>query len=300
MEVHKILRCIKAPNVRLCAPMNHSLRAATVAAFVAFATTSALALPNPTDTFPARGGPIKITPIYHASLQIEYEGFVIQVDPFSAGDYMGAKKADLILITHTHPDHFDLKEIQALSKEGRTTFVVAPPDAKSALEAQKIFVIVMRNRLNPEFVKLKGGRSDILQYMQRFPVDFKIQAVPSYNIVRGPKPGQKYHPKGEFNGYILTMGGKRIYIAGDTEATPEMKALKHIDIAFIPMNLPYTMTPQEAAQGVRAFKPKVVYPYHYRFPFDKPNDNPQQFQKALVGSGIDVRIRGWYAHGAAK
>jgi len=124
--------------------------------------------------------------------------------------------------------------------------------------------------------------------------------VPMYNVVRERAPGQKYHPKGDGNGYILTIGGKRIYIAGDTEATPEMKRLKNIHIAFVPMNLPFTMTPQEAANGVRAFKPKIVYPYHYRYSFNKPNTNAQQFANALKTSGIKVRLREWYPSAAVK
>ncbi len=245
------------------------------------------ALPNPTEIIPAQGGAIRITPIYHASLQIEYRGEVIQVDPFSAGDYSGAKKADYILITHTHPDHLDLKAIARLVKSSAD--VIGPPSAMGKLQ-------VFKNKAN--VFALKNGDEEVpLGDHGGEPVVF---VVPSYNIVRGPKPGQKFHPKGEFNGYILTLGGKRIYIAGDTEATPEMKALKNIDIAFLPMNLPYTMTPQEAAMGARAFKPKVVYPYHYRYPFTKANDNPQQFAKALQGSGIQVKLRGWYAHPAPK
>ncbi len=282
----------KALKVRLRTLMNSTLRAATLTAFVAFSTT-AFALPNPTEVFPAQGGPIKITPIYHASLQIEYRGFVIQVDPFSAGDFTGAKKADTILITHTHPDHYDVKALRPLIKSD--TFIVAPPSVVAQLKTSGLKfrpngIIQLRN--GQDFKNTTNAGGQLLTMI--------VQAVPAYNIKRGPKPGQKFHPKGQFNGYILTLGGKRIYIAGDTEATPEMKGLKNIDVAFLPMNLPYTMTPQEAAQGALAFRPKVVYPYHYRFPFDKPNDNPQQFQKALAGSGIEVRIRGWYAHPAGK
>ena len=257
--------------------MPPTLRAATLAAFVA-TTSTAFALPNVTEMIPAKGGPIKITPIYHASFQIEYRGKVIQVDPFSSGDYSGAKQANIILITHSHPDHFDFNAMAALlvSDEG---VIVAPPSVQEEMDWKAIV--------------LKNGQSKSL-------AGVTIQAVPAYNIRRGPKPGQKFHPKGVGTGYILTLGGKRIYIAGDTEATPEMKGLKNIDIAFLPMNLPYTMTPQEAAQGAKAFKPKIVYPYHYRFPFDKPNNNPQQFKAALAGSGIEVRIRGWYAHPVGK
>ena len=109
-----------------------------------------------------------------------------------------------------------------------------------------------------------------------------------YNLARGPAPGKVYHEKGRGNGYVLTFGGKRFYIAGDTENIPEMRALRAIDVAFVPMNLPYTMTPQEAAEAVRAFRPRVVYPYHYR------GSDLQIFEKALAGSGVEVRLRNWY------
>ncbi|BCM91397.1 hypothetical protein IAD21_03269 [Abditibacteriota bacterium] len=267
--------------------MNFILRAAPLTAFLVFSASAARALPNPPEIVPAQGGPIKITPIFHASMQIEYGGKVIQVDPFSAGDYTGAKKADLILITHTHPDHLDLKAIEGIRKQSAFTAMIMPPAAATIV----LHSISIRGA-NPVF-PLNNGQSKTM-------AGIRVEAVPAYNIVRGPKPGQKFHPKGQFNGYILTLGGKRIYIAGDTEATPEMKALKKIDVAFLPMNLPFTMTPQEAAADAKAFKPKVVYPYHYRYPFDKANENPQQFQKALVGSGIQVRLRGWYAHPAPK
>ncbi len=272
--------------------MNFTLRAAPVAAFIAFSASSALALPNPPEIIPAQGGAIKITPIYHASLQIEYRGRVIQVDPFSAGDLTGAKKADIVLITHTHPDHLDVKAIQMVM--GKYVHFIAPPSAASTLKP-----LTSNGRGN--FMRFMNDTSSVFDStVNKDKIRILIQAVPAYNIVRGPKPGQKYHPKGQFNGYVLTLGGKRIYIAGDTEVTPEMKALKNIDVAFLPMNLPFTMKPQEAAAGAKAFKPKVVYPYHYRYPFTTPNDNPQQFQQALAGSGIQVRLRGWYAHPTPK
>jgi L-ascorbate metabolism protein UlaG (beta-lactamase superfamily) len=117
---------------------------------------------------------------------------------------------------------------------------------------------------------------------------FTIEAVPMYNLTRGPSPGKFYHDKGRGNGYIVSYGGLRVYIAGDTEGTPEMRALKNIDVAFVPMNLPYTMTAGEAADAVKAFHPKVVYPFHYR------GTDTKVFAKALTGTGIDVRLRDWY------
>jgi L-ascorbate metabolism protein UlaG (beta-lactamase superfamily) len=116
-----------------------------------------------------------------------------------------------------------------------------------------------------------------------------IEAVPMYNLQRGPSAGQLFHTKGRGNGYVVTVGGKRLYFAGDTECVPEMKALKNIDVAFIPMNLPYTMPPSEAAECVKAFKPKIAYPYHYM------GSDLKQFEDALKGSGVEVRVRDWYA-----
>ena len=114
----------------------------------------------------------------------------------------------------------------------------------------------------------------------------KIEAVPAYNIISKRDGGEPYHPKGNGNGYVITFGGKRVYVAGDTENTPEMKALKDIDIAFLPMNLPYTMSPEMAAEAARAFRPKVLYPYHYG------NTDVKQLAELLKGEqGIEVRIR---------
>jgi L-ascorbate metabolism protein UlaG (beta-lactamase superfamily) len=109
-----------------------------------------------------------------------------------------------------------------------------------------------------------------------------------YNLQRGPAPGQLFHDKGRGNGYIVTLGGQRLYFAGDTECTPEMKALKNIDVAFLPMNLPYTMTPAEAAECALAFKPRIAIPYHFM------GQKPEEFQAAVNGSGIEVRMLRWY------
>ena len=234
----------------------------------------------------AKGGPIRITPIFHASMQIDYRGKTIQVDPFSQGDYTRAAKADILLITHTHSDHFDPAAIKRVSND--TTRIVAPKAVTDQLSEKGIS--------NPEVTTLGNGQTVkfLLTSAQGKTFTIYIRAVPAYNIVRGPQPGKKYHPKGQFNGYVLNLDGKRIYIAGDTEITPEMKQMRGIDLAFLPMNLPYTMTPLEAAAGVRAFQPKMVAPYHYRVPFDKVNENPLQFKNALQGSGTRVVLRDWY------
>ncbi len=229
-----------------------------------FTAIAAAQTERPLETIPTKAGSVKITPIHHASLMIETGGKVIEVDPSSAGKYDGLPKADLILITDIHGDHLDPKAIAQVRKVS-TTFIAPEAVAKTVTEAK-----VLRN----------GEKTTWDQWT--------IEAVPMYNLKRGPSEGKLYHDKGRGNGYILTYGGSRIYIAGDTEGTPEMQALKNIDVAFVPMNLPYTMTPEEAAEAVRAFHPKVVYPYHYG------QSDVKAFAKALEGSGIDVRLRNWY------
>jgi len=218
---------------------------------------------RPVEEFPTTAGPVKITPIRHASLMIQAAGQAIYVDP-AQGDFAGLPQADLILIAHGHGDHLNEKIIAGLKKPG--TQILGPEVVKKAL---------------PEAGLIRSGET-------REFGKWKIEAVPAYNIKRQRPSGEPFHPKGEGLGYVLSYGGKRFYIAGDTEAIPEMTALKNIDVAFLPMNLPYTMTPEEAAEAVRAFKPKIVYPYHCR------GTDLKVFEKALAGTGVEVRIRDWY------
>jgi L-ascorbate metabolism protein UlaG (beta-lactamase superfamily) len=192
------------------------------------------------DVINTTGGPAEITFIGHGSLMIVYQGKVVHVDPFSQlTDYSVLPKADLILITHEHGDHLDIKAVKAIRKDDSQIYY----SEKCAISLPG--GLIMHNGE----VKLFGP--------------FKVEAVPAYNLENGPDADVVYHNKGDGNGYILTLGDQRIYIAGDTENTPEMKALKNIDIAFLPMNLPYTMTPEMVADAVKAFKPKILYPYHY-------------------------------------
>ena len=224
-----------------------------------------VAIAGDSDIIPANGGDIKITPITHASVQIEYGGKVIYVDPWSRGDYSGAPPGDLILVTDIHGDHLDPEMIAKLRKSGAP--VVAPAAAASKIEDPTILA-------NGETKTVAG---------------VAIEGVPMYNLVRGPEEGKLFHDKGRGNGYILTLGGKRIYFSGDTECVPEIRALENIDVAFMTMNLPYTMPPDEAADCVKAFAPKIVYPYHYR------GADLSEFTAALAErSEIEVRLREWY------
>ncbi len=185
-------------------------------------------------------GDLKITFIGHGTLMFTFAGKVIHVDPVSReADYSQLPKADLILVTHEHGDHLDTKAIDIIRQE--KTDLVLTEKCTDKVEGG----IIMENG----DVKTVQG--------------FKIEAVPAYNIVHKRGSGVPYHPKGHGNGYVIAFADKRVYVAGDTENTPEMKALKNIDIAFLPMNLPYTMTPEMVADAAKAFKPKILYPYHY-------------------------------------
>jgi L-ascorbate metabolism protein UlaG (beta-lactamase superfamily) len=229
--------------------------------FLSLAFTAAAA----PEEFKTSAGPLKITPIMHATMMIEAGGQVIHVDP-AQGKLGGLPKADLILITDIHGDHMDAGMLRQVKQD--STMIIGPAAVAQELSGEKVTV-------------MKNGETKTVG-------KWTIQAVPMYNEKRGPSPGQLFHDKGRGNGYILTYGGVRIYIAGDTEGIAEMRALKNIDVAFIPMNLPYTMPPEEAAEAVKAFKPKVVYPYHYQ------GSDLAVFEAALKGSGVEVRIRDWY------
>jgi len=222
-------------------------------------------------------GNLVIHPIHHATFVMQWNGKTVYVDPVGGvKPFADLPKPDVMLVTHIHGDHFDAATLEALVPVGGQPFIIAPPTV-----AEKI----------PESLR---GRSKvrILTNGERTEADgIAIKAVPAYN--KTPEK-EKFHPKGRDNGYVLTMGGKRVYIAGDTEDTAEMRALKGIDVAFLPMNLPYTMTVAKAADAIREFKPKIVYPYHYRSG-DKTKADLEEL-KRLVGkdSGVEIRVREWY------
>jgi L-ascorbate metabolism protein UlaG (beta-lactamase superfamily) len=206
-------------------------------------------------------GPLVIRPLTHGSLLFEFKGKNYYVDPAGSFAWSTLPKADLILITHEHGDHCSPETVAQIRK--RETIIAA-----NAASAAKF----------PGALTLKNGDRKKL-------LDVTVQAVPSYNLVRTQPNGQFYHPKGRDNGYVIRFGDKRVYVAGDTEAIPEMKALRRIDIAFLPINLPYTMPPEEAAAAARAFKPRILYPYH------QGRSDPAALQRLLAGEkGIEVRV----------
>jgi L-ascorbate metabolism protein UlaG (beta-lactamase superfamily) len=215
------------------------------------------------DIISTSAGDLKMTFIGHGTLMFSFGGKIIHIDPVDQmADYKKLPKADIIIITHEHSDHMDLKAITKLQTP-KTVLIMSETCAK----------------------QIKGGI--VMHNGDTTTVDgLKIEAVPAYNLVHMRSPGVPFHPKGIGNGYIITFGDRRVYIAGDTENTPEMKALKNIDIAFLPMNLPYTMTPEMVADAVKAFKPKSLYPYHYG------DTDPERLVALLKNNPeIDVRIR---------
>lgn len=192
------------------------------------------------DVIKTSAGNLEITFIGHGSLMLKFGGKVIHVDPYGKlADYAKLPKADLVLITHEHKDHLDLAALKQVSTS-KTVVVLTEKCAEQVTGG-----IIMKNG---DVRKVEG---------------LTVEAVPAYNIVHKRDNGQPYHPKGIGNGYVLTFADKRLYIAGDTENIPEMSLLKRIDIAFLPMNLPYTMTPEMVAAAARSFRPKVLYPYHF-------------------------------------
>jgi L-ascorbate metabolism protein UlaG (beta-lactamase superfamily) len=220
------------------------------------------------DTIRTSKGELRITPIYHGSVMLEFDGKVIHVDPWSKADFTGFPPADLIVITHTHQDHLDRTMVDKLHKP--ETIIVGPPAVIDTLNCAPAC----------------GIAEAISDSEHRTVMGIDIQGVPMYNIAFGSGPGKPYHHKGIGSGYILTFGDTRVYFSGDTECTPEIKALKNITVAFLSMNPPRTEPPAEAAACVKAFKPKIIYPYHYR------GSNLDEFSGPLKDApGVEVRIR---------
>ncbi len=216
-----------------------------------------------TDTIKTSSGDLLVTFVGHGTLKFEFAGKIVHVDPWSKlADYSRMSTADLILLTHEHFDHLDLKAIEMLRSDN--TALVLTKACSSQIQGATI--------MNNGDVKTIQGLT--------------IEAVPAYNIVHMRAQDVPFHPKGMGNGYVITFGNTRVYVAGDTENTPEMKALKEIDVAFLPMNLPYTMTPEMVADAAKAFQPKILYPYHYG------ETDPTEIITLLKDTPqIEVRIR---------
>lgn len=218
------------------------------------------------DTIPTSEGNLIITFIGHGTLMFEFKNLVIHVDPvMQEADYTAMPEGDMILVTHEHSDHLDPVAIKSITKDN-TILIVTEKCVQSSKDLKN--PVVMKNG---DIKNIDG---------------IKIEAVPAYNIQHKRPDGNPFHPKGEGNGYILTFGDKRVYIAGDTENTPEMKSLKNIDIAFLPMNLPYTMTPVMVADAAETFKPRILYPYHFG-----NTDTDKLIDLLKNDSEIEVRIR---------
>ncbi len=215
------------------------------------------------DTIQTNAGDLEITFIGHGTLMLAFNEKILHVDPWSQfTDYANMSKADIILITHEHHDHLDPKAIEDVRAENTTL----------------ILTQICANQIKGGII-MKNGNEETSD-------GIKIEAVPAYNIEHMRSPGTPYHPKGDGNGYIITFGDKRVYIAGDTENTPELKAIENIDIAFLPMNLPYTMTPEMVSDACKALKPKTLYPYHFG------QTDTSQLEELLKGEPeIEVRIR---------
>ena len=237
-------------------------RMALVGAFLLVAAVAA-AQGVEKDVVETSAGKLEITFLGHGSLFFGHGGRVIHVDPFGrVADYSRLPKADLVLITHAHGDHLDGAALAAIRTP--QTVVVAAPDCEGKLEGATI---------------LKNGE-------QRTLAGVAVTAVPAYNLVNKRPDGAPFHPQGGGNGYVIGFGDTRVYVAGDTENVPEMKALTGIAVAFLPMNLPFTMTPEMVADAARGFRPRILYPYHFG------ETDPQRLVELLKGEkGIEVRVR---------
>lgn len=222
------------------------------------------------DHLPTGEGDVLIRPLYHASTFLRWNDLAIYVDPDDdaayESTYAGLPKADLILVTHSHGDHFSSGKIETL-RQAHTRIIVPQAVYTSLTAAQRTNAISLAN----------GSSTNV--------IGLKAEAVPAYN---------SNHPAGTGNGYVLTIGGQRLYFSGDTGNVPEIRALANIDVAFLCMNTPFTMTPGEATNVVRTMRPRIVYPYHYRNQ-NGTTTNAAYFKQALgMNAGIEVRLRKWY------
>lgn len=214
-----------------------------------------------TDVLSTSDGDLQITFLGHGSLMFTFKGMHFYVDPFSrVADYSQLPQADVILLTHEHGDHLDPQALKHIRTE--ETVVVMTETCGGQISGNNV---------------LRNGEKCTVKGVQ-------VEAVPAYNLVHRRPNGQPFHPKGVGNGYVLAFGDKRVYVAGDTENIPEMKDLAEIEVAFLPMNLPYTMTPEMVAQASRSFRPRIVYPYHY-------GDTDPSLLAGLLEDEQDIEVR---------
>lgn len=250
------------------------MRLCLFAMALAACVCAAQAAEKATDQIPADKGPINIRPIEHASLVLTWNGKTIYVDPVGgAAKYANVPRPDVILLTDIHGDHLDLATLKQIVPQDSAAKIVAPKAVVEKLEDESL-----RRRA----VTVAAG-----QRVEAAGVPITVMLA--YNLA---EERQKFHPKGRGVGYVVELGGKKIYIAGDTEDIPEMRKLQGIDAALMPMNLPYTMSVEQAADAIRAFKPKVVYPYHFRNA-DKSKSDLEKLRK-LVGEATEIRVLDWY------
>ncbi len=228
------------------------------------------------DRIPTEQGELVLHPVQHATFVMQWNGKVIYVDPVGgAAAFAALPRPDLVLLTDIHGDHLNVATLQALVPATSKARIIAPKAVAEQLPAGPL-----------------KEKTTVLAHGKKTEADgIAIEAMPMYNTT---PQRQQFHPKGRGNGYLVRLGGKTVYIAGDTEDIPEMRKLEKIDVALLPMNLPYTMSVEQAADAVRQFKPKIVYPYHYRNG-DGTKADVERFKK-LVGtdSGVEVRLRDWY------
>jgi len=221
------------------------------------------AAPLVADVLPSKTGDVTVTFLGHGTLMFQWQGKVVHVDPWTrVADYDTLPKADLILVTHEHSDHLDGAAIEKLRKNG--TVIGASFKASATI---------------PGCTVLKNGDTKDLD-------GIRVDAVPAYNLEHMRTPGTPYHPKGQGNGYVLHFGALRVYVAGDTEDIPEMAALKGVDVVFLPVNLPYTMSSEMLVRAVRMLEPKIVYPYHTT---DTKMDRVAELLNTVPG--VETRIR---------
>lgn len=239
----------------------------------ALAYSTVFAQETTTDQIKTNKGTLTIQPVLHGTLMLQWNGKTIYVDPYGGAEaFAGLAAPDLILITDIHGDHLDLKTLNAI-ETSKAIFVAPQAVADQLPESMRQRLVVLKN----------GATTEQL--------DMKIEAIPMYNL---PETADSRHVKGRGNGYVLTLGNKLVYISGDTEDIPEMRNLKNIDVAFVSMNLPYTMDIDQAASAVLDFRPRIIYPYHYRGQDGLADVEAFKKQVDTGNKNIEVRLRNWY------